>query len=56
MLEMRCYPGLVRRRNEEWKIFSNSGSVAGYNGRPYIDIIGTSKTVETNGGYGANPY
>lgn len=49
-------PGLVRRREEEWKIFSNSGAVAGYNGRPYIDIIGGSGSVTANGGYGAAPY
>lgn len=49
-------PGLVRRREEEWKIFSGSGQVAGYNGRPYIDIIGGSGSVTANGGYGAAPY
>lgn len=49
-------PGLVRRREEEWKIFSGSGQVAGYNGRPYIDIIGKGGTVTANGGYGASPY
>lgn len=48
--------GLVRRREEEWKIFSGNGEVAGYNGRPYIDIIGGSGSVTANGGYGANPY
>ncbi|MBS6006877.1 MAG: C40 family peptidase [Clostridium baratii] len=49
-------PGLVRRREEEWKIFSGSGAVAGYNGRPYIDIIGKGGSVTANGGYGAAPY
>ena len=49
-------PGLVRRREEEWKIFSGSGQVAGYNGRPYIDVIGKGGTVTANGGYGAAPY
>ncbi|MCR6516332.1 NlpC/P60 family protein [Clostridium sp. LY3-2] len=53
----KVYEGLVRRREEEWKIFSNSAHVAGYNGRPYIDIIGPQKgTVTANGGYGAAPY
>ena len=53
----QVYEGLVRRREEEWKIFSNSAHVAGYNGRPYIDIIGPQKgTVTANGGYGAAPY
>lgn len=49
-------PGLVRRREEEWKIFSNSAHVAGYDGRPYIEIINGSGSVTSNGGYGAAPY
>ena len=49
-------PGLVRRREEEWKIFSGAAHVAGYNGRPYIDIIGGSGSITANGGYGAAPY
>ncbi|NGU31012.1 lysozyme [Clostridium perfringens] len=54
-------PGLVRRREEEWKIFSGSSEpVAGYNCRPQIDIIGTNgrptgALVTDNGGYGASP-
>lgn len=50
------HAGLVRRREEEWKIFSNSGHVAGYNGRPYIEIINGGGSVTSNGGYGASPY
>ena len=54
-------PGLIRRREEEWRIFSNQGNVNGYYSRPYINYIdsrgnSTSRLVETNGGYGANPY
>lgn len=54
-------PGLVRRREEEWRIFSNQGNVNGYYSRPFINYINThgtstSKLVETNGGYGAKPY
>ncbi|XZN14362.1 immunoglobulin-like domain-containing protein (plasmid) [Clostridium perfringens] len=54
-------PGLVRRREEEWRIFSGSSEpVAGYNCRPQIDIIGTNgrptgALVTDNGGYGASP-
>ncbi|MCR6515799.1 NlpC/P60 family protein [Clostridium sp. LY3-2] len=50
------HAGLVRRREEEWKIFSNSGHVAGYDGRPYIEIINGGGSVTSNGGYGASPY
>lgn len=55
-------PGLVRRREEEWKIFSGSSSpVGGYNTAPSISYINkaglpTSKLVTENGGYGASPY
>ena len=54
-------PGLIRRREEEWRIFSNQGNVSGYYSRPYINYIdsrgnSTSRLVESNGGYGANPY
>lgn len=55
-------PGLVRRREEEWKIFSGSSSpVGGYNTAPSISYINkaglpTSKVVTENGGYGASPY
>ena len=54
-------PGLIRRREEEWRIFSGKGGVSGYDSRPYINYvnssgISTSRLVETNGGYGANPY
>lgn len=55
-------PGLVRRREEEWKIFSGSTSpVGGYNTAPSISYINkaglpTSKVVTENGGYGASPY
>ena len=53
--------GLVRRREEEWRIFSGQGKVNGYYSRPYINYINsrgnpTSRLVETNGGYGAAPY
>ncbi len=54
--------GLIRRREEEWKIFSGSTSpVGGYNTAPSISYINkaglpTSKVVTENGGYGANPY
>lgn len=54
--------GLVRRRDEEWKIFSGSSEkVGGYNCRPEISYIGTNgrstgKLVSENGGYGAKPY
>ncbi|MGL6184705.1 MAG: immunoglobulin-like domain-containing protein [Clostridium chrysemydis] len=54
--------GLVRRREEEWKIFSGSTSeVGGYNCSPSISYIGSSglptgKVVTENGGYGARPY
>lgn len=55
-------PGLVRRREEEWKIFSGSSSpIGGYNTAPSISYINkaglpTSKLVTENGGYGASPY
>lgn len=55
-------PGLVRRREEEWKIFSGSSSpVGGYNTTPSISYIGTNglptgRVVTENGGYGASPY
>ncbi|EDT14731.1 phage tail spike protein [Clostridium perfringens] len=55
-------PGLVRRREEEWKIFSGSSSpLGGYNTAPSISYINkaglpTSKVVTENGGYGASPY
>ena len=54
--------GLIRRREEEWKIFSGSNSpVGGYNTAPSISYINkaglpTSKVVTENGGYGASPY
>ncbi|EOU1123620.1 phage tail spike protein [Clostridium perfringens] len=54
--------GLIRRREEEWKIFSGSSSpVGGYNTAPSISYINkaglpTSKLVTENGGYGASPY
>lgn len=54
--------GLIRRREEEWKIFSGSTSpVGGYNTAPSISYINkaglpTSKVVTENGGYGASPY
>ncbi|WP_338837581.1 phage tail spike protein (plasmid) [Clostridium perfringens] len=54
--------GLIRRREEEWKIFSGSNSpVGGYNTAPSISYINkaglpTSKLVTENGGYGASPY
>lgn len=49
-------PGLVTRREEEWKIFSGSTSpVPGYNSKPSIAVIGGSGVVTTNGGYGAKP-
>ncbi|WP_242982906.1 glycoside hydrolase family protein [Clostridium perfringens] len=54
--------GLIRRREEEWKIFSGSSSpVGGYNTTPSISYINkaglpTSKLVTENGGYGASPY
>lgn len=53
--------GLVRRREEEWRIFSGQGNVNGYFSRPYINYVNshgnsTSRLVETNGGYGAAPY
>lgn len=54
--------GLIRRREEEWKIFSGSSSpVGGYNTAPSISYINkaglpTSKVVTENGGYGASPY
>ncbi|WP_245160668.1 immunoglobulin-like domain-containing protein [Clostridium perfringens] len=55
-------PGLVRRREEEWKIFSGSSDkVGGYNCPPEISFIGTNglptgRIVTDNGGYGARPY
>lgn len=55
-------PGLVRRREEEWKIFSGySSPVGGYNTTPSISYIGTNglptgRVVTENGGYGASPY
>lgn len=55
-------PGLVRRREEEWKIFSGSSDkVGGYNCPPEISYIGTNgkvtgKLVTENNGYGASPY
>lgn len=55
-------PGLVRRREEEWKIFSGSSDkVGGYNCSPEISYIGTNglptgRIVTDNNGYGANPY
>ncbi|MDB2047352.1 NlpC/P60 family protein, partial [Clostridium perfringens] len=55
-------PGLVRRREEEWKIFSGSSDkVGGYNCPPEISYIGTNglptgRVVTENGGYGASPY
>lgn len=54
--------GLIRRREEEWKIFSGSSlPVGGYNTAPSISYINkaglpTSKLVTENGGYGASPY
>ncbi|MCG4555744.1 phage tail spike protein [Clostridium perfringens] len=54
--------GLIRRREEEWKIFSGSSSpVGGYNTATSISYINkaglpTSKLVTENGGYGASPY
>lgn len=53
--------GLVRRREEEWRIFSGQGNVQGYNSTPEISYIGTSgretgELVTDNGGYGASPY
>ncbi|HBI6905036.1 TPA: C40 family peptidase [Clostridium perfringens] len=54
--------GLIRRREEEWKIFSGSSSpVGGYNTAPSISYINKaglsiSKLVTENGGYGASPY
>ncbi|ELC8461928.1 phage tail protein [Clostridium perfringens] len=54
--------GLIRRREEEWKIFGGSSSpVGGYNTAPSISYINkaglpTSKVVTENGGYGASPY
>lgn len=54
--------GLIRRREEEWKIFSGSSSpVGGYNTAPSISYINkaglpASKLVTENGGYGASPY
>lgn len=54
-------PGLVRRREEEWRIFSNQGNVNGYFSRPFINYINksgnpSSQLVSTNGGYGEKPY
>ncbi|EPT4877958.1 glycoside hydrolase family protein, partial [Escherichia coli] len=54
--------GLVRRREEEWRIFSGSSDkVGGYNCPPEISYIGTNgrstgKLVTENDGYGASPY
>ena len=57
----RVLAGLVRRREEEWRIFNGEGSVNGYYSRPYINYVdrngnSTSRMIETNGGYGAKPY
>lgn len=49
--------GLVRRREEEWKIFSGSSEkIRGYNCPPEIAIIGGRGVVTSNNGYGAKPY
>lgn len=58
----KVYPGLVKRREYEWGIFSGSSTnIPGYNCRPTISYINTSgnptgKTVTENNGYGAKPY
>lgn len=57
----KSLPGLVSRRNEEWKIFSGSkDAIPGYNTKPNISIINTagklSGKVTDNNGYGAKPY
>lgn len=49
--------GLVRRREEEWNIFSGSSTkVGGWNCPPSINIIGGRGNITDNNGYGANPY
>lgn len=53
-------PGLTRRREEEWKIFSgNHKTLGGYGVAPSIPIIGNggsiTGTLSDNGGYGAEP-
>lgn len=53
--------GLVKRREEEWKIFSGSKDpIPGYNTKPNILIFNEYRkiigTVKENKGYGAAPY
>ena len=54
--------GLVRRREEEWRIFSGSSEpTGGYNCPPEISYVGTNgkptgRLVKENRGYGASPY
>ena len=55
------YPGLVKRRQLEWQIFSGSKeSTPGYNCKPNISIIDANgkpyKRMTENNGYGAKPY
>ena len=54
----KVYQGLIKRRNYEWKIFSDSkDNIPGYNCKPNISIINTrgnasGKVVNDNNGYG----